>query len=396
MVTGELFDYQRRVAGELARYRQVTNVHDLPAIYSYWEQHHVDPLRRKLGFESLGDLLLRPLVAASRVKSQVRAVSLGSGNGDLELGLMAELREGGVDNVILERLELNDAMRGRAERDAQQAGLSAHLVDVAADLNAWEADRDYDVVIANHSLHHVVELEHLFDQVQMALADDGVFVVNDMIGRNGHMRWPEALDLIQRIWAVMPDRYRFNHQLQRHEPAYENWDCSAEGFEGVRAQDILPLLNATFHPEVFLAFANVIDLFVDRGFGHNFDVDESGDRAFIDAVAQLDEAALALGLVKPTHLVAHYRTQPVPCRYVEPMSPAFSVRAVDPERAVSDATGGAAVGEPEPNAEVNRRSSESATAKVGKYVASLVPPIRRLRAQRDELAAEVTALRARH
>ena len=55
--------------------------------------------------------------------------------------------------------------------------------------------------MANHSLHHVLALEHLFAQVSATLREDGVFVVNDMIGRNGHQRWPEALDLLQRIWA---------------------------------------------------------------------------------------------------------------------------------------------------------------------------------------------------
>lgn len=396
MTNGDPMEFKNRVADEVARYRDVTNVHDLPAIYGYWEQNHVEPLRRKLGFESLGDLFLGPLIVASHTRAPVRAASLGSGNGELELALATQLRRSGVEDFTIERFELNDAMRDRAQRDAEQAGLSRNLIEVAADLNVWEVDRHYDVVIANHSLHHVVELEHLFKQVQMALDDDGVLVVNDMIGRNGHQRWPEALDLVQRIWAFMPDRYRFNHQLQRYEPAYVNWDCSTEGFEGVRAQDILPLLNATFHPELFLAFANVIDLFVDRGFGHNFDIDRADDRAFIDAVAKLDEAALELGLVKPTHVVAHYRNHPVACRYVEPLSPAFSVRSVETGTGVCDATSCARPSPLGPDmAVIGIARSEPAVAKVGKYVASLVPSIRRLREQRDALAAEVASLRAR-
>src|SRR5688500_964645 len=35
--------------------------------------------------------------------------------------------------------------------------------------------------------------------------------------------------------------------LKRHEELYENGDCNTEGFVGVRAQDILPLLLARFN-----------------------------------------------------------------------------------------------------------------------------------------------------
>ena len=48
------------------------------------------------------------------------------------------------------------------------------------------------------------------------------------------------------------------------EEQYENWDCSEEGFEGIRAQDILKLLNKNFYFKKFLAYGNLIDIFIDR------------------------------------------------------------------------------------------------------------------------------------
>ena len=85
-------------------------------------------------------------------------------------------------------------------------------------------------------------MEHLFDAVHEGLEQDGIFLTTDMIGRNGHMRWPEALEIIQAIWKFIPDHYKTNHQLKRVEKEYDNWDCSKTGFEGIRAQDILRLL----------------------------------------------------------------------------------------------------------------------------------------------------------
>jgi hypothetical protein len=125
-----------------------------------------------------------------------------------------------------------------------------------------------------------------------------------MIGRNGHMRWPEACEQIARLWSLLPDTYKYNHQLSRLEETFDNWDCSKEGFEGIRAQDILSLLIESFEFEYFLAFSNLIDVFCDRSFGHNFSRERSFDRAFIDFVAELDERLIREGTLTPTHLVA--------------------------------------------------------------------------------------------
>ena len=61
------------------------------------------------------------------------------------------------------------------------------------------------------------------------------------------MRWPEAYGVLSELWKELPETYKYNHQLKRLEIEYENWDCSTEGFEGIRSQDILPLLIETFH-----------------------------------------------------------------------------------------------------------------------------------------------------
>jgi len=82
-------------------------------------------------------------------------------------------------------------------------------------------DEKYSTVIAKDTLHHVLELEHLFDSIHAALEDNGVSVTTDMIGRNGHMRWPETLELIQGILKFIPDHYKTNH-LKRMEHEYVN------------------------------------------------------------------------------------------------------------------------------------------------------------------------------
>ena len=188
-----------------------------------------------------------------------------------------------------------------------RALLRGHLASVAADLTDSRTDERFDVVIANQCLHHILELERVFERISAIMAPDGVFLTSDMIGRNGHMRWPEARELIDRFWEELPKAYRYHRLLRRQENRFQDWDCSITGFEGIRAQDILPLLVQRFDFEFFYAFGNVIDPFVDRGFGPNFDADAEWDRDFIDRVHAADEAAFDAGTIKPTHMIAAMR-----------------------------------------------------------------------------------------
>jgi hypothetical protein len=125
-----------------------------------------------------------------------------------------------------------------------------------------------------------------------------------MIGRNGHMRWPEALEALKPFWDEMPEDYRNNRLLNRYEEQYINHDCSTEGFEGIRAQDILPLLVEHFNFSFFFPYGNIVFVPIDRTFGHNFNADADWDRDFIDRVHARDEAGLISGELKPTSMLA--------------------------------------------------------------------------------------------
>jgi hypothetical protein len=199
--------------------------------------------------------------------------------------------------------------RGRAAAAAAQ--VSEHIATVLGDLNDWQPGGPCAAVVANQSLHHVVNLEGLLAAVAQAIGRDGSFVVSDMIGRNGHMRWPEALAIVEQFWAELPRPYRYHAQLRQQHDRFVNWDCSREGFEGIRAQDILPLLRARFGFEMFYPFANLVDPFLDRGFGPHFDPDRAWDRDFIDRVQARDESEILAGRIKPTHMYAVLRGGPV-------------------------------------------------------------------------------------
>jgi ubiquinone/menaquinone biosynthesis C-methylase UbiE len=324
-------DYSAKISAELGLYAEKEEVHDLPVVYHFWSERYCLPLFKEMGFTGLEDFLDRHVAeqCARRAPEHARLVSLGAGNGDTEIGIAERLRRQGIENLELVLLELNPHMLERAMTNAKKHGMEDRVVAAQTDLNEWRADGTADVYFANHSLHHVVALEKILAEVTTSLHPEGLLLVNDMIGRNGHVRWPEAADLVHRIWNAAPRRYRWNHFQQSLDEIYPDIDCSTSGFEGIRAQDILPLLLKTLHPDVYITFLNVADPFIDRVYGPNFDTDNPEDLAFIDALGRLDDAAIDLGLVTPTHLVASFRAQQVPCRYPRDRSPQRTLRSVD-------------------------------------------------------------------
>lgn len=325
-------DYGDRIAAERRLFNEETSVHDLPRICFYWLDKWILPKLRTLGVQGATEMFEMYLAGHCRRPEphQRRFVSIGAGNCDLEVDLAQRLRQRGFADFRIECLEMNPAMLARGSANADRAGVAANLEFVEADVNRWRAEHAYDVVFASHSLHHVLNLEGLFEQVRGALGPGGQFVVSDIIGRNGHMRWPEALEIVQEFWVELPPPYRYNRQLSRQEEVYENRDCSAEGFEGIRAQDILPVLLRTFHFELFFAFGNAILPFVDRAFGHNFDAAGQWDREFIDRVHLRDEREMLAGRIQPSIMMAVLGNDAtVPTRFLAPFSPDYCVRWPD-------------------------------------------------------------------
>jgi SAM-dependent methyltransferase len=323
--------YIRRLASEQTIYRECLEIHRLPDIFHYWSNRYVKPKLESFGFNSPDEMFRKFLSEhrQQRIGQQCRFVSVGSGNCDLEVNLAVQLRSTQDSDFLIDCLDLNPAMLERGRLAAREADVDRYLNFVQTDLNLWAPSCAYDAAIANQSLHHVQNLEGLFGNLQAALKPESPFIISDMIGRNGHQRWPEALQIVQEFWKQLPPSYRFNNKLHRYEESFENVDYSRNSFEGIRAQDILPMLREYFPFDLFIAFANIIDPFVDSAFGDNFNAASPWDRNFIDRVNRRDEEELAAGHIKPTHMVAVVRPG---CdglvRYHAPFSPEFCERRI--------------------------------------------------------------------
>ena len=297
---------ETRIAQQIAQYADVENMHaKLSEINAYWKKaHHRDRMQEGTGVANHIQLYARAIkdgFAASPVR---RVVSLGSGDGAIEVQVAKTLERDGVTDYEFLLHELSPIQNERAQLRAQEAGLKGKFVTFETNLNEWQPDGEFAAVIAHHSLHHIVELEHVFDQILAFMAPGGTFATFDIIGRNGHMRWPETYAIINAFWHFLPEDKRRHAVLNFVADDYRDHDSSTQGFEGIRAQDILPELVSRFEFETFFAWGGLTDVFTGRGYGANFDATIPEDQRFISLVDELNEALLSIGAIKPTILCA--------------------------------------------------------------------------------------------
>ena len=328
--------YAERLAQERERFDAEINVHDLPDIFHYWSNKYLRPLLNSFGYDNIEDFFACELASLAVDGRALAIASVGSGDCATEVEVARRLREKGVVEFQFTCMDISGEALRRGQEIAAAVGMAGHFRFLPHDFNTGIQGEGWDAVMANQSLHHVLQLETLFDSIRDRLADHGCLLTSDMIGRNGHQRWPEARALVDEVWPWLPPAYRFNRQLDRREDEFLDWDCAQEGFEGVRAQDILPLLLERFAPAVFLAWGNIIDVFIDRGFGHGFHRKTEWDLHFIDRTHALDDAAIMAGHIKPTHVLARFQKAPVVrCVHRQGLSPADCVRVATAEVAVA-------------------------------------------------------------
>lgn len=300
--------YASRIQAQIAQYAETVDMHELPAIFHVWSHNYIGPgLKHVFGTSSIDEAYALAYIEARHGKTDSgRILSIGSGDGGVELRVAKTLLGRGISDFTFVCAELSPILLNHFRAAVAREGMDAYFDAVQADLNQIAVPGTFDVIMANHALHHIEGLEALFAYCHERLRDGGILATCDMIGRNGHLRWPEAAAVVQAVWQVLRPEQRYHAQLKRYSDPFRDHDCSKEGFEGIRAQDILSLLLRTFHPYKFFGTGGIVDLLVDRGYGHGYNADDDNDVSFIRFMADLNEILLDSGVVKPTWTMAYF------------------------------------------------------------------------------------------
>ncbi|MCP1538103.1 class I SAM-dependent methyltransferase [Methylorubrum extorquens] len=323
--------YEDRIRSQIEQYANTINMHDLPEIFHVWSHEYIGPgMKQVFGTSSIDEAYgLAYIDAAKHPEHTGRLLSIGCGDGAVEIRVAKYLIANGFNDFEFVCADLSPILLGHLKKAVAAEGLTKHFTPVEADLNKIQIPGNFDVMMANHALHHIEGLESLFEYSCQNLSPSGIFATCDMIGRNGHRRWPETAAVLSALWPALSVKKRYHSLLQRVNDTFLDHDCSKEGFEGIRAQDILPLMLKYLKPYKFFATGGFVDVIVDRGFGHAYDAKSPEDVSFIRFLADMNEVMLDSGVVKPTWVMAYFTKDDRGEKYYRDRNARSSVRIAE-------------------------------------------------------------------
>ncbi|CAK6698181.1 hypothetical protein OGCDGJMD_02404 [Cyanobium usitatum str. Tous] len=330
-------DYAKRVIGEKRYFEKLQSFSRLPEMVEWWSAKYLKPRVQEIfGYSGGNSFYLRPIIKAAIGNEHVVVASLGSGDGEVEIALAQELLRQAILNVQIIGFELSKDLASKATNEAEKLRVSHIVAFENADINSSLGSSQFDLIIANQVLHHVVMLEDLLDSCYCALKDDGLLMTRDMIGKNGHQSWPEAKHVVDIIWNEMPDRYKWNVRSGAYAEQFPNTDFSHSGFEGIRSQDILPLINERFGYSHFYAFGGIVERFINRSFGQNYLKTSAEDTQFVDCIQHLNDYLIDSGRITPTQMAAYFTKKKNMGKHWQRRSPEKSVRAIHEPQYISE------------------------------------------------------------
>lgn len=240
------------------------------------------------------------------------ALSLGCGLGGFERTAIAI--------GLARRFQANDLSAGaieKAKASALEAGMADKIEYSVANLNEIVLPpATYDAIFGISSVHHVFELERLFAQCRQALKPGALLFLDEYIGPSRFQTTPFVTDLINRLLAVLPPRYRTSQftndgrTIDCYTPStiehFEKFDPS----EAVRSGEIINALKLHFDIVEIRPYGGTILHMLMSGITGNFDENVDIDAVLIQIIATFEEALEEAGAIQSDFaaIVAKSRT----------------------------------------------------------------------------------------
>jgi 2-polyprenyl-3-methyl-5-hydroxy-6-metoxy-1,4-benzoquinol methylase len=237
---------------------------------------------------------LRHLAKEKGLKFE-KGLTLGCGAGRLERSLLND----GICRSF-HGIDISEQAIAEARETAKREGLP--LTYEVADLNFVELPKKtFDLVVAQTSLHHVLFLERVAEQVHGCLKDDGYLWIHDFIGETQGQYDPKRLSLINRLLAILPEKFRTNRitgKTKQKVTAAEPGRLSSP-FEKIRSGEIVTVFESWFTIEWGREFGAFLHWVVPLGTRVAF-TENADTKALFELLMLLDQLCIEEGIVRPT------------------------------------------------------------------------------------------------
>lgn len=252
--------------------------------------------------------------AASRFE-RPRILSIGCGYGGHDLMIARKLRR--PYEVLA--IDLNPALFREAQQRAASEGLDVQFTSL--DLNFLDLEPgSFDVIYAIASIHHVLNLEHLFATLHSGLSPDGRLVMLDIIGQRQVLFWRENVEFAAEVVRKMPRRYwPANLPWWRRWPSLDPYavlpryepPSTQVGMEGIRQEEIESLMGRWFQAEQAFRYNSFMRLIcTNPHLGVRLDPEVDEDRRYLEELIELDFRMVQTGRLRATELFGTFTRRP--------------------------------------------------------------------------------------
>jgi SAM-dependent methyltransferase len=246
------------------------------------------------------------LVATEKGLQFEHGLTLGCGAGRCERDLISR----GVCRSF-HGIDISEKAIDRARQIAKDQELP--LTYEVADLNFVELpEKTFDLVVAQTSLHHILFLEHVADQIWRSLKSNGCLWIHDFIGETQFQYDLKRISIANQILVILPEKFRKNKingrlvtEITRPEPGH-----LGSPFESIRSSEIVPVFQRWFTIEWKLEFDAFLRLVVPPGTRAAYTENED-TRALFETLMLLDDLCIKEEIVPPSGGQYLMRPRPV-------------------------------------------------------------------------------------
>lgn len=173
-------------------------------------------------------------------------LSIGCGSGGLE-------RHCRLINACqtIDAIDLAEGAIEEAKKLAHEKKITGIDYQVKNIENISLPKEKYDVVFASSAIHHVKNLEALFEQIRLSLKPFGLFIMLEYVGPSQFQFTKKSCDLINELLNVLPKEYRkLSSDPTKTKDLFTKATIEmmniSDPSEAIRSAEIIPLLSRYF------------------------------------------------------------------------------------------------------------------------------------------------------
>ena len=240
---------------------------------------------------------LEGLVQRLDLPTDGRWLSIGCGAGNQEID---SAKQGLFSHLL--GIDLSPASLDAARVRAKEEGVETEVEFVQGDFVSFDPpESSYDVVFMNMALHHVEELDGLFERILPLMGPKSYFLIHEYVGPRQFQFPDHQLAIVRALLHSLPEELRIDSTTGKIKQRYDRrpvefWN-EVDPSESIRSDLIVPKLYQYFEVVDRIDYGGTILHLLLEHIVHNFDPGNPGHCALLDLLGGIEDLLIDRGVL---------------------------------------------------------------------------------------------------